>query len=215
MTPPSRISHIALTSALPLPARSPNVSIRLRPLRKSLSCPTPTLKRWTQAAFWAGVLAAGSGCETVHDYSLTAKLWETHDFLKWSEPAPGPNLALYHSENQRDILVLYDAWSEKHSAVKRQAYYARSNRTQVAAGKRPALLVPKVPAGASPIPILQSIEPGTNPPPSLPLFAVVSKQGREFTLCHPGAQDETFELPVYRENSGTAARLGLTPFAVA
>jgi hypothetical protein len=167
-----------------------------------------------QACLLASVLAAATGCETVHNYSFTAKLWETHDFLKWSEPAPGPNLALYQSENHRDILVLYDAWSEKHSVVKRQAYYARSSRTQVAAGKRPVLLDPRLPARASPIPILQSIEPGTNPPPSLPLFAFVTKQGREFTLCQPGLQDETFELPVYLENSGTAARLGLTPFAV-
>jgi hypothetical protein len=171
-------------------------------------------KHGWRAAFLASFMLVAAGCETVRDYSLTGKLWDTDDFRRWSEPAPNPNLALFETQARDDVLAQYDAFSEKHSVVKRQAYQLRSNRARVAAGKKPALLDPAVPEGASPIPVLDQKLAGTNPPPQLPQYAVTANQGREFTLRRLAGPEETFQLPVYAETSGAFTRGVLTPFAV-
>ena len=171
-------------------------------------------RHWRQFALLASLILATAGCETVHDYSLTYKLWDTEDFRRWSEPAPNPNLALFETQDHSDVLAYYDAFSEKHSVVKRQAYSLRSNRAQVAAGKKPALLNPGVPEGANPIPVLDPKLAGTNPPPQLNQYAITAKKGREFVLHQPANSEETFQLPVYAESSGTFTRVVLTPFAV-
>jgi hypothetical protein len=165
-------------------------------------------------AVLATLLLAATGCETVHKYSLTYKLWDTDDFRRWSEPATDPNLALFETKDHRDVLAQYDAYSEREAAVKRQAYYIRSSEAQVAAGKRPVPLNPAMPESAIPIPVLDPKAAGTNQPPQPPPFAVTTRQGRAFALHQPATAVQTFQLPVYAESSGTFPRVALTPFAV-
>lgn len=98
--------------------------MRLRPLSRHSCSLKPAARWWGRASLLAGLLMAAAGCETVQKYSLTAKLGDTENFRKWSEPAPGPNVALSETKDGQDILVQYDAFSEKHAVVKRQAYYA-------------------------------------------------------------------------------------------
>ena len=83
----------------------------------------------------AGLLLLLTGCKTVEKHSLTYRLWDNGDLRKWSEPAPNPNLAIFEATNSADLLVQYDAFSEKHSVIKRRAYYLRRNETRIAAGK--------------------------------------------------------------------------------
>jgi len=163
----------------------------------------------------ASLLLLGTGCETVEKYSLTYRLWDNEDLRKWSEPAPNSNLALLEATNGAVNLVQYDAFSEEHSTVKRQAYYLQQNEARIAAGKKPELVGLVVADAMKPIPVLPTQGDITNLPPGLPAYAVVTKEGRGFTLYRPMESEATFDLPVYVETSGTPIRIVLTPFAVA
>ena len=162
-----------------------------------------------------GLLLLGTGCETVEKYSLTYRLWDNQDLRKWSEPAPNSNLALFETTNRADVLVQYDALSEQHSTVKRRAYYLQQNEARIAARKKPELVSLAVADGMKSIPVLPTQSDSTNRPPELPAYAVVTKEGRGFTLYRLVESEANFDLPVYPETSGTPTRLALTPFAVA
>jgi hypothetical protein len=163
----------------------------------------------------AGLLLLGTGCETVEKYSLTYRLWDNGDLRKWSEPAPNSNLALFEATNRPDILVQYDALSERRSAVTRRAYFLQQNEARVAAGKKPELVSLAVAGGMKPIAVLPSQSAVTNLPPGPTGYCVVTREGRAFPLCQPMEPEATFELPVYPETSGTPVRIALTPLAVA
>jgi hypothetical protein len=155
-----------------------------------------------------------SGCETVQEYSLSYKLWNNEDFRKWNEPAPDPHLALFETPARTNLLVAYDAFSEKRSVVKRQAYYLQPNQVRIKAGKAPKLVAPAASAGMNSIPVLGAKTIATNPPPHLTNYAIIAETGREFTM-HPQAQPaEAYQLPVYPESTGMIIRVALTPVAV-
>ena len=163
----------------------------------------------------AGLLLLVTGCETVEKYSLTYRLWDNDDLRKWSEPAPNPNLALFEATQGADILVQYDAMSEKHSAVVRRSYYLQQNAERIAAGKKPKLIQGSVSDGMRPVPVLPAQGAASHPPSAFPSYAVVTNEGRAFTLYRPPESGATFDFPVYLETSGTPTRLMLTPLAVA
>jgi len=163
----------------------------------------------------AVLLLLVTGCETVEKYSLTYRVWDNDDWRKFSEPAPNPNLALFKGTNRADLLVQYDAFSEKHSTVKRRAYYLHPNQARIGAGTKPKWVKSSVADGMKPIAVLPMRSTVTNLPPELPAYGVVAKEGRGFTLYCRMESEATFDLPVYAETSGTPTRIMLTPFAVA
>jgi len=156
-----------------------------------------------------------TGCSTVEQYSLTYRLWDTGDLRKFSEPAPNPNLALFETTNGVDVLVEYDALSEKHSCIKRQAYHLHESEALIVGGKQPKLVRSAVRDGMKPIPVLPTPLADTTRLPELPRYGVPSREGRGFTLYRAMKQEESSDLPVYPETSGTPIRIVLTPFAVA
>jgi hypothetical protein len=172
----------------------------------------PSVAMWRLAA--ATLLLLGTGCETVQQYSLTYRLWDNGDLSKWSEPAPNPNLALFDATNHADVLVQYDALSEGHSTVNRRAYYLRQSQGRIAEGKRPKLVSPPPADGMKPIAVLPAQVAVTNPPPGRAAYAVITKEGREFTLYRAWESEATYEFPVYPETSGTPMKIVLTPLAV-
>ena len=163
----------------------------------------------------ASLLLLATGCQTVENYSLTYRLWNNDGWCKFSDPATNPNLALFEATNHADVLVQYDAFSEKHSRFERHAYYLHPSQTRVDAGPKPELVKPPAVDGMKPIPVLPTQGALTNQPSGLPAHAVVTKNGRGFTLYRPMEPESAFDLPVYAETSGTATRIVLTPFAVA
>jgi hypothetical protein len=170
---------------------------------------------WPQFGLVAVFVLPLTGCTTVEKYSLTYRVWDYDDWRKWSEPAPNPNLALFESTNSTDVLVQYDAFSEKHSKVKRCAYYVHPNQARIDAGTKPELVKPSEADGMKPIPVLLTQGTLTNQPPKLPAYAVVTREGRGFTLYRSMGSESAFDLPVYVETSGTPTRVVLTPFALA
>jgi hypothetical protein len=163
----------------------------------------------------ASLLLLGTGCETVKKYSLTYRVWDNDDWCKFNEPMPNPKLALFEATNHAYVLVEYDAFSEKHSKVKRCAYYLDPNQANVYAGTKPELVKPLSADEMKPILVLSTQGALTNPPPGLPAYAVVTKGGRRFTFYRSMESEATFDLPVYVETSGTPIRIMLTPFAMA
>ena len=163
----------------------------------------------------ASLLFFGTGCETVEKYSLTYRVWDNDDWRKFSDPATNLNLALFEATNHDGVLVQYDAFSEKHSRVERHAYYLHPSQARVDAEPKLELVKPSAADGMKPIPVLPTQGALTNQPSGLPAYAVVTKNGRGFTLYRPMEPESAFDLPVYAETSGTPTRIMLTPFAVA
>jgi hypothetical protein len=174
-----------------------------------------SLRVWRATGLAACLVWLACGCETVQDYSLSYKVWDNDDFRKWSEPSSNPRLALFETPDHTKVLVAYDAYSEKHSVIKRQAYYLAPNQARIGAGKAPRFVPPVGVDGMQPIPVFAQSALATNLPAGLTNYAALSESGREFTL-HPQAEFfGSFQLPVYPESSGTAVRIALTPFAAA
>jgi len=159
------------------------------------------------------LLCLVSGCETVHEYSLSYKLWDNADFCKWSEPLPNPHLALFETPGHTNLLVEYDAFSERRAVIKRQAYYLQPGQAQSGAGKAPRFVSPGAAAGLKSIPVFEARTLITNPPAPFTSYAVLSESGREFTLYPQADASGVFQLPVYPEGSGTIKRVALTPVA--
>jgi len=162
-----------------------------------------------------GLLFVETGCSTVEKYSLTHRLWDTDEFRKFSEPALDPNLALFKARQDHEVLVQYDARSVMNDVVKRRAYYRRLNQAHISSGKKPRFVNLLQAAGLTPIPVLKLDSANTNAPPDFAEYAVTTNEERRFALYLPTGRRETHSLPVYPETSGMAARIALTPFAVA
>ena len=175
---------------------------------------TSVLRQWPRLLLVAGLLLLSTGCQSVEDCSLTARLWQNDSFRSFREPAPHPNLALFAGTNRADVLVLYDELSEKRPAVVRRAYYLQPNQARVAAGKKPCFVKPSAANELVPVPVMPPQTAATNPPAPGTVYAVATGAGREFTLFWSTGIAETEELPVYCETSGTAAKIALTPLAV-
>lgn len=162
-------------------------------------------------AVGVGLALLLTGCETVQDYSFTCRLWDSGDLRKFSEPAPDPHLAVFEATNGTDLLVQYDAISEKHSAVERRAFLLYSNESRVAAGQAPDWVALSNTNGMRPVSVVTDRDPA---PAESQVYVVQSAEGRSLTVHRP-ERENTVDLPVYLETSGTATRIALTPLAVA
>lgn len=152
-----------------------------------------------------------TGCQTVHEYSLTYKLWTNGELNHYYEPAAQPRLELYHDPRQEDVLVTYDEAHESHSTVQRRAYFANRNRARLGERLKPSFIHPDKAHDLSVIPQVPTaaVSTGTN------LEAVVAANGQQFTLQGGDFQGQVYQLPVYPDRGATPVRALFTPFAVA
>ena len=155
-----------------------------------------------------------TGCDTCKQFSLTYRLWDTGDFMSFNEPAAEPKLELFAATNGADVLVVYDAVSEKRSSVKRKAYYIWASRP-LNFQEKPRFVSARRSQGMVAVPILAADVAATNAiaPPDPP-YAVKGLDSRSFTLYPQGGGSRMVVLPYYQESSGTAMRIVFTPLAV-
>ncbi len=144
--------------------------------------------------FLAALLMCSTGCKTVHEYSLTYKLWNNDDLNNYSEPAPDPKLALFQSPDH-ELLVTYDEERENGGKVLRRAYYLKPNLELIAKNTKPNFVKPGTAASLSPV-----------------QHSLTNRQA--FMVVKDSTTEGPYKLPVYCESEGTAWKLGLTPFAV-
>ena len=155
------------------------------------------------------------GCETVRDYSVTYKVWNNEEWRHFAGPAPDPHLALFETANANDILVQYDEMSDTSGRIRRRGYFLYPNLKRVQENKRPDFVKPALASGLKPIELQDSPLSTTDPHPMPGFYAVIARGGREFTLYRPGGTEGPYELPDYLKSNRTAARVLLTPLAVA
>lgn len=159
----------------------------------------------------AGVLVGlVCGCETVRDCSLTCKLWDG-EVRSYCEPLADPALALYDAASKNDVLVQYNAVSDRLEGVRRRSYFLEANRARIQAGKAPHFVHRKPRANWPAIPV--------NGRPALVGGAIATNMyaqvsGRSFTLYRQDQLPETCPLPDYRDDHQLLMRAALTPFAV-
>ncbi len=156
-----------------------------------------------------------AGCEAVHEYSLTYKVWTNGEMSNYAEPASDPHIALFAHRGGEDVLVQYDETSEENERVRRRAYFLDPNAERTAQHKRPRFVDPQTAATMIRVPHSQTQSWPTNVSPSQTSLAVCLEYGREFSLLRDGQVDGPYALPTYCESNGSLVRAALTPFAVA
>jgi hypothetical protein len=131
------------------------------------------------------VLAAGlSGC-------ATSELWEKRAFDGFNVPARPTNLGVFKTPD--DWLIVYDEGNEKNERVRRRAYYLNRNQTVISRRKMPRF-VPASDAETFPA-----------------VSALLSTNGRQFTIYDSSTELGTYDLPVYPAPSGRVKQVLLTP----
>jgi len=151
------------------------------------------------------VLLAGlcAGCETVENVSFTYKLWN-NDLPSHSQPTANPELAVFTAPAHHDMVVEYNAISDKNLRVVRRAYFLAASQDQIARGHAPNYVSPGKVSGLQPIPNQVS----TNE------YVLAGKDGKTFTLFRANQPPESHSLPFYEDDHGTLSRVALTPVAV-
>lgn len=137
------------------------------------------------------LLICSTSCKTVHEYSLTYKLWNDDNLNNYSEPVPDPKLAIFQTPNH-ELLITYDEERENSSKIKRRAYYLKPNLELIAQNKKPHFI-------------------NTNSIPLSPLPHTLTN--RQFSVVRDVAEGP-YRLPVYCERDGTVLKSVLTPFAL-
>ena len=155
------------------------------------------------------------GCEAVREYSVTHKVWSNEEWRHFAGPAPEPHLTLFETANGNDILVQYDEMSDTNGRIRRRAYLLDPNRERIRKNQKPDFVKPAPANGVKPIQLQDSPMSPADAHPTPGIYAVVARGGREFTLCRAGGTEGPYELPDYLKSNRTAARVLLTPLAVA
>ena len=134
-------------------------------------------------------------------------LWER----EYSCPAPEPRLKLFSVGD--DVLVSYEEVKEEKGSVWRRAFLLNASTNALAQQEKPFFFDPRKEDYAQPIPLL--IPCPTNEV-KLSLYAASEfANGDPFYVVRDGIKSGPFDLPVYQEKTGTAARVLLTPVTFA
>jgi hypothetical protein len=145
----------------------------------------------------------GSGC-------ATRALWTKTSLDAWNEPADEAQLRVYDSPKRRDLLVVYEEYSERHDSLRTRAYWLQANAQRIEQRQRPDFVSVHAARGLAPVPVF------TNAPVETPStgYALLSTN-HYFLLIRVGDQrDGSHLLPVYNDGVGQSARIALTPVTV-
>jgi hypothetical protein len=172
--------------------------------RKEHTAKTSTIRRLATPALIAVGMAWLNGC-------ATQQLWEDTSF---NQPAPDPNLRLFHSGKRSDVLVEYDELRDRTGAIRRRAFflYKHEARTDPVRTK-PRFVNPGATNQVTSIAIL--------PPPApvglagkTNLYAVARTNSPVFSLYSSGREISAHELPTYSDGFHRTTQILLTPLAV-
>jgi hypothetical protein len=144
----------------------------------------------------------------------TSALWEEGRFARYHEPADPPNLRLFYSTKARDALVEYDEANEANDSIKPRAFWLGQNQDRIAARCKPLFVSLESAGGLEPVTLRQPAA-GIVPPPQGGLHATYATNSQVLELFVPGETRRVCELPVYRDASGRAKQVLLTPLTAA
>jgi len=156
------------------------------------------------------LMPLAAGCDTMRDSTLTGRLWDPGEINRCL-PAPKPNLKLYRTPDDKDVLVTYDELREKNDSIRRRAFFFQPNVRRLEAHKRPKFVSPDK---VVELKLIRVAEAGnTNAPVGEVIFARISGESQEFTLVWFGAELGPYALPVYVDRGSEIRRALLTPLA--
>ena len=203
-----------MKTVFPMLAKSLNLLLG-RSAGGSPACPKFQMLTKNLNFMLATLLAVlGGGCSTIQDHSLTYALWSDSRGHSYCRPQADPGLKLFNSDFPPDVLVEYNAVSDRNKGVQRRAYFLAANARRLAASKPPRFVDVRREAGLAPIPIMPS-ESNKNPAVSTnDVFAVA--EASAFTLYRPESSSEYCLLPNYPDGAvvNPWERGALTPLAV-
>jgi hypothetical protein len=166
-------------------------------------------KHWSMlvaVATWLTALPLlTSGC-------ATNALWNKAQLDAWNEPAANSKLQLFDASQQKDFLVVYEEYSERHDSTRTRAYFLNQNEMRVEQGRKPHFVSAQLSRELPPIPVWETLPlANTNFPPTV--YAVISTNKQSFTI-YSNEQGTNHDLPVYNDGWGRTDRIALTPVAV-
>jgi hypothetical protein len=145
-----------------------------------------------------------SGC-------VTDALWNKSQLDDWNEPANDANVHLFEASRQKDFLVVYDEYSERHDSIHTCAYFLNQNQKGVAQGQKPHFVDAGLSHQLPPVPIFQTL-PESDANFSQMIYAVISTNKQSFTI-YSGQKKTDYNLAVYNDGRGQIDRIALTPVA--
>jgi len=146
------------------------------------------------------------GCTSVEHWTLTGALWDNERLASHREPAIPPDLRLY--EGTGDVVVTYYESSDSSDRRIHRGYALRENNERIREQQKPNFLKETPERGVE----IPQTTTGTDA--SDGLYALVSEDGRKFSLVRDGKIEGPHELPVYLRTSGTRAKIALTPVTI-
>lgn len=142
----------------------------------------------------------------------TSALWEEGRFSRYYDPAKPNHLRAFHSAKKDDVLVVYDEMRDDDDSVRHRAYWLRDNGGPTPNPHRPHFVSKNATHGLDELPIFERSS--TNEPPATGYYLMLADNHQDFALCSNGQNLGDYELPVYRDASGRALQVALTPIAV-
>lgn len=140
---------------------------------------------------------------------MTHKLWTESALDEWNEPAANPNLRLYQNEQRKDLLVVYDEYSERRETTRTRAFFLLQNQRQLLEHTHPRFVDVRAARDLPPVPVFYV----TPIAPPQQLYAVAKTNSPEFDIYCSGQAAGSHELPTYNDGVGRAERVALTPVA--
>jgi hypothetical protein len=159
--------------------------------------------RWLKITLLLPLLT--SGC-------ATNALWNKTQLDASNEPAADPRLQLFDARQQKDFLVVYDEYSERHDSTHTRAYFLNQNEKRVEQGLKPHFVSTHLSRALPQIPVWPT-SPLSNTNFSPTAYAFVSTNKQSFIIYSNG-QGTNHDLPVYNDGWGRTDRIALTPVAV-
>jgi len=143
----------------------------------------------------------------------THALWTEVQLDNWNEPADDVHLRVYNGVKQKDLLVVYDEYSERYDSIHPRAYWLYRNQERLSRGLRPSFSRVDLSRRLKGVPILPAPLGTTNLPPEL-LYAVSTANSQTFAVFSGNHEMGSHDLPVYNDGKGEVERLALTPLSV-
>jgi hypothetical protein len=142
----------------------------------------------------------------------TNALWNKTQLDAWNEPDDNSRLQLLDASRQKDFLVVYDEYSERHDSTRTRAYFLNQNEKRVEQGRKPHFVSAQLSRELPLVPVLQTLPlANTNFLPTV--YAVISTNKQSFTI-YSSEQRTNHDMPVYNDGWGRTDRIALTPVAV-
>ena len=139
-------------------------------------------------------------------------LWSDEDVAGFRQPAPDPNLRLFQSTKENDLLVVYREQSESSERIHTRAYWLNKNRIRITRAQPPIFTSKHASRNLTAIPVFNSLPP--NAETNTTLCVVYGPSQQSFALFSTNQEVGAYTLPAYDKGRPVAEKIALTPLAM-